>query len=73
MGFRKPDLSGAWYPGGEKEIRKTIEGYISKIIIPDEKYAGKGGIVLCLGQAVPQRFFCFGMTSGKQKHCAVYK
>ena len=45
MGFRKPDLAGAWYPGVEKEIKKTIEGYISKIKVPDEKYYGKGGIV----------------------------
>ncbi|UCB46961.1 MAG: AmmeMemoRadiSam system protein B [Spirochaetota bacterium] len=45
MGFRKPDLAGAWYPGVEKEIRKTIEGYIGKIEVPDEKYSGKGGIV----------------------------
>jgi AmmeMemoRadiSam system protein B len=45
MGFRKPDLVGTWYPGGQKEIRNIIEGYISEIRVPDDKYRGVGGIV----------------------------
>ena len=45
MGYRKPDLAGAWYPGGEREVCKTIEGYIAGVQIPKEPYRGIGGIV----------------------------
>jgi AmmeMemoRadiSam system protein B len=45
MGYRKPDLAGSWYPGEEKEIKKTIEGYIRKTVVPEQPYRGIGGIV----------------------------
>ena len=45
MGYRKPDLAGSWYPGGEREIKRTIEGYIEKSVVPEEPYRGIGGVV----------------------------
>ncbi len=45
MGYRKPDLAGSWYPGGEREIKKTIEGYIRKTVVPEQPYRGLGGVV----------------------------
>ena len=45
MGYRKPDLAGAWYPGGEREVRRAIEGYIEGIKLPGDPYKGVGGIV----------------------------
>jgi AmmeMemoRadiSam system protein B len=45
MGYRRPDLAGAWYPGGEREVRKTIERYIKKVSKPIDSYKGVGGIV----------------------------
>ncbi len=45
MGIRTPDLAGSWYPGGERECRKAIEGYIDSSLVPKEQYHGLGGIV----------------------------
>jgi AmmeMemoRadiSam system protein B len=45
MGYRKPDLAGAWYPGGEREVCETIEGYIGQMRQPKDPYKGIGGIV----------------------------
>ena len=45
MGYRKQDLAGSWYPAGEGEIKRTIEGYISKTHVPDVSFSGVGGVV----------------------------
>jgi AmmeMemoRadiSam system protein B len=44
-GIREPLLAGTWYPGDGNELRRTIQGYLSRVREPKPEGAPRGLIV----------------------------
>jgi len=56
---READLAGSWYPGGESDCRRTIEGFLdSELLCPDAWGDIVGGIVPHAGWVFSGRIAC---------------